>query len=56
MAVNAHGVSHLFQLFEEYDESEIGALDHEDIDGRVEPSSQILDSVLDEFEKEQAKV
>ncbi|XP_071116725.1 protein LTV1 homolog [Haliotis cracherodii] len=44
------------KLFEEYDESEIGALDHEDIDGRVEPSSQILDSVLDEFEKEQAKV
>ncbi|XP_046553943.1 protein LTV1 homolog [Haliotis rubra] len=44
------------KLFEAYDESEIGALDHEDIDGRVEPSSQILDSVLDEFEKEQTKV
>ncbi|KAL3868962.1 hypothetical protein ACJMK2_041707 [Sinanodonta woodiana] len=44
------------KLFEEYDESEIGALDHEEIDGNLQRGSHMLDHILDEFEKQQKQV
>lgn len=39
------------KLYEQYEDTEIGALDHEDIDGCKD--SKVLDSILEEFEKEQ---
>lgn len=39
------------KLYEQYEDTEIGALDHEDIDGSK--SGTVLDSILEEFEKEQ---
>ncbi|KAK3612684.1 hypothetical protein CHS0354_042210 [Potamilus streckersoni] len=44
------------KLYEEYDESEIGALDHEEIDGNLQQGSQMLDHILDEFEQQQQEV
>ena len=43
------------QIYEQYDEEEIGALDHEDISGHIPADSILLSSVLDEFEKNQTK-
>lgn len=43
------------KLYEQYDEEEIGALDQEDIGGNVTQQSKLLDSVMEEFEKEQEK-
>ncbi|KAK2141617.1 hypothetical protein LSH36_1068g00008 [Paralvinella palmiformis] len=41
------------KLYEQYDDEEIGALDHEEISGCVKPDSQILANVIEEFEKQQ---
>lgn len=41
------------KLYEQYDDSEIGALDHEDIDGNLQQGSHMLDTILEEFEKQQ---
>ncbi|KAL5021125.1 hypothetical protein ScPMuIL_000280 [Solemya velum] len=38
------------KLMEEYDQTEIGALDHEDIDGCIQEGNQVLTSALQEFE------
>ena len=42
-------------MFAEYDDSEIGALDHEDIDGCIKQGSTVLNNILAEFQKEQEK-
>lgn len=39
------------KFYEQYEDTEIGALDNEDIDGCK--GSQVLDSILEEFEREQ---
>ncbi|XP_014664426.1 PREDICTED: protein LTV1 homolog [Priapulus caudatus] len=41
------------KIFEEYDEEEIGALDQEELEGCIHPGSEVLNSVLDGYEKEQ---
>lgn len=43
------------KLYAAYDDSELGALDHEDICGYVEQNSKMLSSVLEQFEAEQEK-
>lgn len=42
------------KMFEEYDAEEIGSLDFEDFEGRIKPDSEIFNSVLAEFERQQA--
>ena len=42
-----------FQLYEQYDDDEIGALDNEDIEGRVDANSELLNNVMEDFEKQQ---
>ena len=44
------------QLYEQYDDSEIGALDHEDIDGCVQQGSHMLDTILEDFESKQGNL
>lgn len=44
------------QLYAEYDEEEIGALDHEEIDGKVSTDGPLMDFLLKQFEKQQVKV
>lgn len=34
---------------EEYDEGEIGALDHEELEGTINPDSERLNALADEF-------
>lgn len=34
---------------EEYDEDEIGALDHEELEGTINPDSERLTALADEF-------
>ena len=34
---------------EEYDEDEIGALDHEELEGTINPDSEQLNALADEF-------
>ena len=41
------------QLYEEYDDEEIGALDHDDISGCVQQGSHLLNTALEDFEKSQ---
>jgi len=41
------------QLFEGYDDSEIGALDSEDIDGSLQQGSTVLNAIMDEFDRKQ---
>jgi len=41
------------KLYEQYDDDEIGALDHEDLGGNIQPDSDLLSAVLNEFEKKQ---
>ena len=43
------------QLYEQYDEEEIGALDHEDIGGCLPENSKVLNNLLDEFEEQQTQ-
>lgn len=43
----------VFQLYEEYDDTEIGALDQDEIEGSLQQGSTMLNSLIDEFEKEQ---
>ena len=45
-----------FQLYEQYDDDDIGALDQEDIAGCVSTSSKLLDSVVEEFEEKTKEV
>lgn len=44
------------KVFEGYDDSEIGALDQEDIDGSIRQGSEVLNKILDEFEEKQRKI
>lgn len=44
------------KVMEEYDEDEIGALDHEEMTGTVNPDSQILNALAQEFDKHVPKV
>lgn len=41
------------KLFEEYDDTEIGALDEEDIDGSIQQNSTVLNTLMEEFEQQQ---
>ncbi|XP_061168018.1 protein LTV1 homolog [Saccostrea echinata] len=41
------------KLYEQYEDTEIGALDNEDVDGYVEQGSHMLDTILEDFEKQQ---
>lgn len=43
----------LLQLYEQYEDTEIGALDNEDVDGFVGQGSHMLDTILEDFEKQQ---
>lgn len=38
-----------FQLMEEYDEDEIGSLDHEELEGTMNPDSERLNALAEEF-------
>ncbi|KAK3749693.1 hypothetical protein QZH41_014975 [Actinostola sp. cb2023] len=50
-------LDHRFErVMEEYDEDEIGALDHEEMTGTVNPDSQILNALAEEFEQHASKV
>ena len=40
----------LLQLYEQYDDEEIGALDQDEIAGYVPPESEVLQQALQEFE------
>lgn len=40
------------QLYAEYDDDEIGALDHEEIDGRVKTDGPMMQFLLKQFEKQ----
>lgn len=44
------------KIYEEYDDMEMGALDHDDIEGFVPDNSEILSQVLSEFEESQKKL
>ncbi|XP_031553215.1 protein LTV1 homolog [Actinia tenebrosa] len=44
------------KVMEEYDEDEIGALDHEEMAGNVNPDSELLNSLVDDYEKKVPKV
>lgn len=44
------------KIFEEYDDIEMGALDHDEIEGFVHDESEILQQVLTEFEESQKKL
>ncbi|CAG0889161.1 unnamed protein product [Darwinula stevensoni] len=41
-------------LYEQYDETEIGPLDTEDIEGYIDPNSDLMMRLADEFQKERA--
>ncbi|XP_077991122.1 protein LTV1 homolog isoform X2 [Glandiceps talaboti] len=41
------------KIYEQYDDDEIGALDHEEVAGNIQPDSDLLSAVLSEFEKKQ---
>lgn len=41
------------KLYEQYDDDEIGTLDHEEICGYIQPNSTILTQLAEEFEKNQ---
>ncbi|XP_033737224.1 protein LTV1 homolog isoform X2 [Pecten maximus] len=41
------------KFYEQFDDTEIGPLDHEDIEGAVDQKSYMLNTILEEFEKEQ---
>lgn len=41
------------KFYEQFDNTEIGPLDHEDIEGAVDQKSYMLNTILEEFEKEQ---
>lgn len=41
------------KLYEQYEDTEIGALDNEDVDGYVGQGSHMLDTILEDFEKQQ---
>lgn len=44
------------KLYEQYDDTEIGALDHEDLEGGVDQGSDLLNTILDQFEEQQKLV
>ncbi|XP_064605794.1 protein LTV1 homolog [Liolophura sinensis] len=44
------------KLYEQYDDTEIGALDHEDLEGGVDQGSHLLNTILDQFEDQQKLV
>ena len=41
---------------EEYDEDDIGALDHEEMAGNVNPDGELLNSLVDDYKKKVSKV
>ncbi|XP_070555780.1 LOW QUALITY PROTEIN: protein LTV1 homolog [Ptychodera flava] len=41
------------KVYEQYDDDEIGALDHEELAGNIHTDSDLLQSVLSEFERQQ---
>ncbi|XP_071965271.1 protein LTV1 homolog [Antedon mediterranea] len=43
------------QIFEQYNDMEIGALDHDEMEGHITTDSAILNQVLSEFEKSRKK-
>jgi protein LTV1 len=46
----------MLQFYEQYNDDEIGALDHEDIGGCVKSDSQVLTQAMEEFEKQQKQL
>lgn len=47
---------YVLQLYEEYDDSEIGALDQDEIEGSLAQGSTVLNSLIDEFEEKQKQM
>lgn len=43
-------------MYANYDETEIGALDCEEIEGDIDPSNDVLLQIADEFEKTRKRV
>ncbi|XP_023223889.1 protein LTV1 homolog [Centruroides sculpturatus] len=43
------------KLYEQYDDDEIGTLDHEEICGYIQPNSKILTQLAEEYEKKKKK-
>lgn len=41
---------------EEYDEDEIGALDHEEMAGNLNPDNELLNTLVDDYKKKIPKV
>lgn len=41
------------QLYTAYDDDDIGALDHEDIDGKVSTGGPMMEYLLEQFDKQQ---
>ena len=41
------------KVMDEYDEDEIGALDHEEVTGRLDPNNRLLETAVSEFLKNQ---
>ena len=46
----------ILQMYEQYDDEEIGALDEDDIAGCVPQNSDLLNNALDEFEEQMKQV
>lgn len=42
-------------MYAEYDDDEIGALDHEDIEGKVSANGPMMEYLLSQFEKQKLK-
>ena len=45
----------MFQVFEQYEDEEIGALDHEEIEGALSEKNDLMEDILQEFEETQKK-
>ena len=57
-STHSGSVSHLFllsqKIYEEYDDLEIGALDHDEIEGYVPEQSAVLTQAINEYEEKEA--
>ena len=49
-------ISFFFQMFANYDELEIGALECEEIEGEIDTDSQLFKIAAEEFEKDRQMV
>lgn len=44
----------MFQFYEQFDDDEIGALDNAELEGFIEPDSNRLEEVINDYFKEKA--